>query len=105
MQSPGSFSAKLAAVMASRQMGARTLAKLIDPANVEQARKSVRRWLRGTQASQVNRDVITDALGLERGALDPDAEEESLNAALWREMQETRAKFERIEALLGEKVA
>lgn len=81
-------------------MGARTLAKLIDPTNVEQARKSVRRWLKGTTATRASRDTITDALGLERRSLDPDPEEESLNSALYRELRETREKFERIESLL-----
>lgn len=85
MLSPGSFSAKLAAAMQTREMGARTLARMIDPANVEQARKSVRRWLRGTTASQANRDLITDALSLERGALDPD-DEEDVMAPLMRDV-------------------
>lgn len=104
MQSPGSFAAKLAAVMDDRGMGARTLAKQLDPENVEQSRRTVRRWLNGTHTpTQASRDTLTDALGLDRGSLDPDDEEESLNQALYRELLETRARFERIESMLGER--
>lgn len=71
-------SEKLTAELAARNMGYRTLAKLIDPENVEQARRSLRRWANGTHVpSRANRDAITDALGLDRGALEPDDEEDS----------------------------
>lgn len=73
-----SFQEKLAAHLGAREMGFKTLARLIDPENVEQARRAVRRWAKGTHVpSQANRDAISDALGLERGSLDPDDEEES----------------------------
>lgn len=77
-------SEKLAKVLADREMGYRTLAKLVDPEHVEQARRTIRRWANGTQPTQANLDRLTDALELERGALDPDEDEESLMAPLTR---------------------
>jgi hypothetical protein len=77
------FSDKLSAVLEERKMGNRTLAKLIDPDHVESARRSIRKWLSGQhQPNRASIDSVTDALGLERGALDPDDEEESLYRAL-----------------------
>jgi hypothetical protein len=77
------FSDKLSAVLEERNMSNRGLAKLIDPENVESARRTIRKWLKGQQtATRASRDNVTDVLGLERGALDPDDEEESLYRAL-----------------------
>jgi hypothetical protein len=81
-----SFSDKLTAELAARNMGRRTLAKLVAPDNVEQARRAIRRWADGThKPSRANADSITDALGLERGALDSD-DEEDVMAPLMREI-------------------
>lgn len=77
-----------------KQWGARTVARLMvdrsSTRDLEQTRRAVRRWLSGMTPTQANRDEVTDALGLERGSLDPDAEEEDpvaratrlMNAAL-----------------------
>lgn len=74
-----SFQTKLAAELGERGMGYRTLAKLLDPENVETQRRTIRRWMKGVQApTRASRDAVTDALGLERGVLDPDDEEDSL---------------------------
>lgn len=79
-------------------MGARTLARLVDPSNPEQARRAIRRWLQGTHTpTQASRDAVTDALGLERGALDPDDEESARDVLL--------ALYTQLGEALGEKVA
>lgn len=81
------FQTKLAAELASRGMGYRTLAKLIDPENVESHRRTIRRWMKGAQQpNRASLDSVTDALGLERGSLDPDPDEEDLLAPLMREV-------------------
>lgn len=89
-----SFSEKLRGEMDARNMGARTLARLIEPENIEQARKTVRRWLGGMTPTQANRDKVTDALGLERGALDPDPDDEDLNVPLMRAIKAALADDE-----------
>ena len=84
------FGEKLQAEMDARGMGARTLARLLDPGNVEQERRSIRRYLGGMTPQARNRNRIEDALGLERGALEPDADEEdSLTIALLGRVQES----------------
>jgi hypothetical protein len=80
------FQTKLAAELGERGMGYRTLAKLIDADNVETHRRSIRRWMTGVQQpSRASRNAVTDALGLERGSLDPD-DEEDVMAPLMREV-------------------
>lgn len=76
------FSDKLKAVLEERNMGHRTLAKAMAPTNVESSRRLIRKWMRGQTPTRSSMDSVTDALGLERGALDPDDEEESLYRAL-----------------------
>jgi hypothetical protein len=90
MQTPGTFSHKLAEAMAARQMGARTLGRLIDPDNVEQGRRSVRRWLRGTTATPASRALLCEALGLPEKSLDPD---EDVDQALMRELRDQLARL------------
>lgn len=79
-----------------KHQGARTVARLMvakNPArDLEQTRRAVRRWLNGTVPTQANRDEVTDALGLERGSLDPDAEEEDPLAA---EQEKARRRADR----------
>lgn len=76
-------------------MGVRTLAKLIAPLDVESQRKTVRRWLKGTKPTRASRDRVTDALGLERGTLDPDDdEEEDVFAPLMRAVRSALADEE-----------
>lgn len=93
--SPQTFAEKLQAELARRTaangqtQGARTVARLMVAANpsrdLEQTRRSIRRYLKGDHVpTQVLRDEITDALGMERGSLDPDAEEEEDPAMLLR---------------------
>lgn len=90
---PRTFAQKLRSELARRtaaagsQQGARTVARAMVAANpardLEQTRASVRRWLKGTHVpTQANRDEVTDALGMTRGSLDPDAEEEDAEAML-----------------------
>jgi len=102
------FAQKLQAELARRKAetghpwGARTVARLIvdrqPTRDLEQTRRAVRRWLTGTVPTQANRDEVTDALGLERGALDPDAEEED-PVAVEQERAKRRAMaaFEQLE--------
>ena len=98
---PGTSSHKLALLLEARDMGARSLAKLIAPHGVDDMRKNVRRWLTGTTPNRASRDAITDALGVQRGAIEPDPEEESLNAALFREIRAQREQLDRFESLLS----
>lgn len=59
-------------------MGVRTLARHIDPANPERARRALNKWLAGEHSpSRSSRHTVEDALGVERGTLDSDDEEES----------------------------
>lgn len=115
--SPRSFAQKLGSELARRttaagtKQGARTVARAMAAANpgrdVEQTRAAVRRWLKGTHVpTQANRDEVTDALGMERGSLDPDAEEEDAEAMLEailirRVRQATREQIQLRERLLS----
>lgn len=60
--------------------GARTVARMIVTGNpgrdLEPTRRAIVRWLKGAEPTQANRDLVTDALDMERGSLDPDADEE-----------------------------
>lgn len=98
----GSFSEKLQQAMAAQELGARTLARRLDPDNVEQTRRAVRRWLRGTTASRASRARLCVVLGLPEKSLDPD---DDMELELLRELRETRARFERLEGLIQERVA
>jgi len=75
-------------------MSVRGLARLLGPTRIEQERRAIRRWLVGQTPHRVNRDRVTDALGLERGALDPDDEEDRL-AGLDRDQLELLAILNR----------
>lgn len=114
---PLSFAQKLRSELARRtaaagtQQGARTVARAMVATNpgrdLEQTRASVRRWLKGTHVpTQANRDEVTDALGLERGALDPDSEDEDaeamLEAILNRRVRQAIREQERLRAKLAE---
>ena len=73
------FADKLRSELERREMGVRTLARQIDPRNPERTRRSLNKWLAGEhEPSQASRDSVTDALDLERGALDPDERDEDL---------------------------
>lgn len=81
----------------------RELARRLRPDNPEQARRSIARWLTPEPESAVvpgraSRDSVTDALGLERGSLDDDLDEEDADvyAPLARAVQElVRREVER----------
>lgn len=99
---PRSFGEKLRAELerrsetATHRVGARTVARLIVARNpgrdLEQTRRAVIRWLKGSDPTQPNRDLVTDALGMERGSLDPDPdEEEDPVARATRKMNEALA--------------
>lgn len=100
-----SFQTKLGVELEARNMGYRTLARLIDPDNVESARRAIRKWMKGVHTpTRASRDAVTDALGLERGALDPDDEEESLMRALMAGLQTEPIAVDALRRML-EKVA
>lgn len=97
------FASKLRTEMARREMGARTLARLIDPTNVEQARRSVRRWVKGTHVpTQASRDQITAALGMERGSLDPDPDEDDEDPAVRLRLEYERRNRRNLDEYLRE---
>lgn len=118
-RTPRTFAQKLRAELERRtaanitnggQVGARTVARLMVAANpdrdLEQSRRSVRRWLKGAHVpTQANRDEVTDALGMERGSLDPDAEEEDpatmLEAILLRRLRQAQREQDRLRARLA----
>jgi len=79
----GTFGSKLAGVLESRKMGARTLAKLIareHGGSVDDRRRTIIRWLRGATPMKPNRHIVEDVLGVPRDSLkgDDEAEEEDL---------------------------
>lgn len=79
-------------------MGALTLAKLLYPEHqVEDGRKTVRRWLNGSAPSRASRASIEAVLGLPEKSLDPD---EDVEQALMRELLDTKARFDRIADLI-----
>lgn len=81
-QRRGTFAQKLRAELVARGMGVRTLARALDPDHIERQRRNVNKWLRGTVPTQSSRDAVTDALGLERGSLDDDEEDDPAMRAL-----------------------
>ena len=75
---PRTFGQKLRAELTVRGMGVRTLARQINGENPERTRRALNKWIKDVHApTRANRAVVTDALGMERGSLDPDDEEES----------------------------
>lgn len=85
------FAAKLRAELDRKSWGIRRLAREIDPANPEPARRQIHRHLSGAHApSRVTRHRYCDALGIDRAALEDDDEEAdslSLDALLTRRIQ------------------
>ena len=74
------FAAKLRAELDRKGWGIRRLAREIDPANPEPVRRQIHRHLSGAHApSRVTRLRYCDALGIDRGALEDDEEEDSLS--------------------------
>lgn len=76
---PGTFGAKLHTLLHERNMGARTLAKLIardHGGSVENRRRAVQRWLRGGVPVTENRHLIEDILDVPRDSLKGDDEDE-----------------------------
>lgn len=76
------FSTRLRRELDSRGWGVRTLAREIasrrqQPERVESLRRQLRKYLDGTQPSPANRQLIEEALGLERDSLKDDDDEES----------------------------
>lgn len=73
-----SFAQKLRAHLNEHGIGVRTLARTIDPDNVEPVRRSLNKWLSGQHLpSAPSRQLVTAALGLEQGSLDSDDDEEA----------------------------
>ena len=76
----GTFSNKLRVALDERGMGARTLARFLvreHGGTLEGRRRSVVNWLQGGTATERNRELVEDALGMERGSLASDEEEDS----------------------------
>jgi DNA-binding phage protein len=80
------FGGKLRAHLEEHHVTRRGLAKQIAEQtgqNPENARRMLYKWIEGGVDPTVeSRKVVTDVLGLDEGALDPDDEEESLYDAL-----------------------
>ena len=95
----GSSGFKLAVVLEQRDMGALSLAKLLYPAHqVEDGRKTVRRWLNGKPMAPASQRSAEVALGLERGALESD--EDDLEQELMNAIRQTADRYMR-ERLAG----
>jgi transcriptional regulator with XRE-family HTH domain len=76
---PGTFGSKLHGLLKERQMGARTLAKLVADkhgGSVEDRRRTIIRWLRGTTPFVENRHMVEDVLEVPRDSLKGDDEDE-----------------------------
>jgi len=77
------FAAKLRAELTRQDLGVRTLARRIDPTNVDRVRRQLNRWLKGTRPSPENRERVEGALGIARGSLaDEDDGDDPLRDAL-----------------------
>ncbi len=81
------FTEKLRAALDERNMGARTLARaMVDrhgllesedrSARIDSHRRTIIRWLRGSTPHARNRELVEDALGMERDSLRCDDEED-----------------------------
>lgn len=74
------FSNKLRAELVRQGLGVRTLARKMDPAQPERARRSLNRWLNeGIKPSPANRVAVAVALGVPEESFsdDDDAEEDA----------------------------
>lgn len=82
----GSFSNKLRTELTRQGLGVRTLARKMDPAKPERARRSLNRWLNeGIAPSPANRVAVAVALGVPEdsfSAEDDDEEDAELHQAL-----------------------
>jgi hypothetical protein len=103
MEAPRTFAEKLSVVLKDRNMGHRTLARRIDPDNVETVRRSIYKWMTGQHTpTQASRDIVTDALGLEPGSLDPETDDDSLMRVLLAGLRQEPNAAARLRELLRE---
>lgn len=75
------FSTRLRAELDARNIGARTLARMIvaeHGGTLEDRRRTIVRWLSGATPVKRNREIVEDVLGLSRDALRGDEDEEHL---------------------------
>lgn len=81
---PTRFSLQVREEMGRQNLSIRGLARRIDPANVDRARRNLHRWLdEGITPSRASRAEVEVALGLESSSLADDEEEDAV-AALMR---------------------
>lgn len=72
------FVARVRSEMLTQALSVRGLARRMDPANVDRARRNLHRWLdEGITPSRSSRAEVTAALGVEAHELDGDEDEES----------------------------
>lgn len=93
----GSFSGKLRAELVRQGLGVRTLARKMDPAQPERARRSLNRWLNeGIKPSPANRVAVAVALGVSEDSFDAEDDDEE-DAELHRALADlTRVLLARV---------
>lgn len=80
---PSRFVTRVRQEMAHQALSIRGLARRMDPANVDRARRNLHRWLdEGIRPSRTSRAEVAAALGIESAALEDDDEESDLVGAL-----------------------
>jgi hypothetical protein len=90
--SPRSFGSKLDAELLGRGLTKRALARMISARtgqDIETARRAIYKWIvEGVEPTAESRAVVTDALEMERGALDSDEEESRMYVHLVAQLRE-----------------
>lgn len=83
-----SFVARVRAEMGRQNLSIRGLARKIDPANVDRARRNIHRWLdEGIVPHRSSRREVAVALGLDEHSLDDDDEEADLAVVLLKSLR------------------
>ena len=73
---PSRFASRVRAEMDAQSLSVRALARRIDPANLDRARRNLHRWLdEGMSPSRTSRVGVARALGIDPSELEDDDEE------------------------------
>lgn len=76
------FVRRVRAEMASQELSVRALARRMDPANLNRARRNLHRWLDGgITPGRASRVAVAEALGLPEGELDDEEDEAAMREA------------------------
>ena len=82
---PSRFASRVRAEMDAQSLSVRALARRIDPANLDRARRNLHRWLdEGMSPSRTSRVGVARALGIDPSELEDDDEESDPVADLYK---------------------